>query len=402
MLAQWPQKAPRTTADIQSSAALRSGVRGKPLQFAHKTSDDIYRSGKKLFLVLISTAESGIVVNILPGAPVPVQAHPLKALTVGHFAGTIADVAVEFREVSLAPIRELTVAAPDSAVVGVIGEQGAGKGTLLQLAAGLKTPASGRVSVDDPRRWLGPADSLDLSPARTLLLEHTLAQHDALVRAKAALSLERLRRGGTTILLVSHEEELLRALCDEIWWLRDGALAGKGNPAEVLELYRRDIAQRLRSGGESVSAPICPSLRRGDGRARVLNVETLGRDGRSTMVWSSGEPVSVRVTVRFEQAVDDPVIGIMIRTRIGMEVFGTNTLLENLPLGPCSAGATLRAAFSFDCALCPQEYTLTVASHDRDGIWHDWLEDAIAFLVTDARYTAGVANLRARVTCERL
>jgi len=34
-------------------------------------------------------------------------------------------------------------------------------------------------------------------------------------------------------------------------------------------------------------------------------------------------------------------------------------------------------------------------------VWHDWLEDAVAFSVTDSRYTAGVANLRAVVEVER-
>ena len=39
-----------------------------------------------------------------------------------------------------------------------------------------------------------------------------------------------------------------------------------------------------------------------------------------------------------------------------------------------------------------------MASHDPDGVWHDWLEDAVAFSVTDDRYTAGVANLRAHAS----
>jgi lipopolysaccharide transport system ATP-binding protein len=39
-----------------------------------------------------------------------------------------------------------------------------------------------------------------------------------------------------------------------------------------------------------------------------------------------------------------------------------------------------------------------VASHDPDGVWHDWLEDAVAFSVSDGRYTAGVANLHAQVS----
>jgi lipopolysaccharide transport system ATP-binding protein len=35
-------------------------------------------------------------------------------------------------------------------------------------------------------------------------------------------------------------------------------------------------------------------------------------------------------------------------------------------------------------------------------VWHDWMEDALAFSVADNRYTAGVANLRAEVAAERL
>jgi lipopolysaccharide transport system ATP-binding protein len=89
----------------------------------------------------------------------------------------------------------------------------------------------------------------------------------------------------------------------------------------------------------------------------------------------------------------------MIRTRIGMEVYGTNTELEHVRVGPCAAGDERTFEFRFVCALCPQAYTLTAASHDPDGVWHDWLEDAVAFTVSHNRYTAGVANLRAAVTC---
>ena len=37
-----------------------------------------------------------------------------------------------------------------------------------------------------------------------------------------------------------------------------------------------------------------------------------------------------------------------------------------------------------------------------DGVRHDWLEDAVAFSVTDARYTAGVSNLRANVSVDHV
>lgn len=143
-------------------------------------------------------------------------------------------------------------------------------------------------------------------------------------------------------------------------------------------------------------------MRKGDGRATLECIETLDADGNPTTVWAAEKPAQVRVTVQFHAAVEDPVIGILIRTRIGFEVFGTNTELEKVKVGPCRAGERVAITFTFLCNLCPNEYTLTAASHDPDGIWHDWVEDGVAFAVSDHRYTAGVACLRAEATVVHL
>ena len=310
-------------------------------------------------------------------------------------------MALAFRHVSSGPLRDFDAAAPDGAVIGVIGENGSGKGHLMRLAAGLEKPSAGSVEASGAAKLLGPDDALGLAPAAVLLIDQTFARHDAIVRERAAIALDRMRRAGATVLLVSHEEDLLRRLSDEVWWLREGQLAGRGDPDEILAAYRKHVAERIRVWGQSLIPPLAPRMRWGDGRAKVLRVETIGEDGRPTMVWRSGERAVVKVAVRFREAVADPVIGMMIRTRIGLNVYGTNTELEKLKLGPCAPDETVEITFAFRCDLCPQEYTLTVASHDPDGVWHDWLEDAVAFAVSDNRYTAGVANLRAQVTRTR-
>jgi lipopolysaccharide transport system ATP-binding protein len=307
-------------------------------------------------------------------------------------------MAIEYRGVSFPPLHDLTVSAPDGAVIGVIGEKGAGKNALLQLAAGTAQPEAGEVMVSGKRRYLGPADALQLSPVDLLLMEHSLAQHDALVRARALTGIDRLRSSGTTVLMVSHELDLLRSVCDEVWWLEGGQLVRRGDPREILDLYREHIAEKVRAWGATLSGHLRLSMRRGDGRAEILSLETLDAAGRPTGVWQSGENATIRVGVRYREPVEDPVIGIMIRTRIGLEVYGTNTELEKVKIGSFAAGGGLRAEFQFRCDLCPGEYTLTAASHDADGTAHDWIDDAVAFLVADSRYTAGVANLRAKVS----
>ncbi|MBI4877693.1 MAG: Wzt carbohydrate-binding domain-containing protein [Acidobacteria bacterium] len=295
-------------------------------------------------------------------------------------------MAIEFRQVNFPPLAGFSAAVPDGCVAGVIGASGAGVRELLRAGAVLSTG-----------RYVGPFDDLDLAPAGNLFLDHAFDRVDELARARALVELAALRRAGGAILLASHEQGLLRDLCDEIWWLEEGRLAAKGDPREVLDAYNRRVAQRFREEFAGRGAPMTPSLRRGDGRAELLSLEILGQDGRPAMVLRSGETATVRVRVRFHREVADPVVGILIRSRIGMEVYGTNTELEALKLGPRQAGDSLRVDFRFRCDLCPREYTLTAASHDPNGVWHDWAEDAVAFAVSDSRYTAGVANLRASV-----
>jgi lipopolysaccharide transport system ATP-binding protein len=91
------------------------------------------------------------------------------------------------------------------------------------------------------------------------------------------------------------------------------------------------------------------------------------------------------------------MVGILIRNRIGMDVYGTNTRIEKQNLGSYQPGDELEVDFHFACWLTPQQYTLTVATQSPDGSSHDWLDDVISFEVVDTRVAAGVANLRAEI-----
>ena len=177
-------------------------------------------------------------------------------------------MSIEFRGVEFPPLQDLTVSAPDGAIIGVIGEKGSGKSALLRLAAGVEQPVSGVVIAGDSRRFIRLGDPLNFSESKVLALDAALSCQDAVVKARACVSLERLRPTGCTILFATPDEPLLLQIADEIWWLRDGALAARGDPREVMTKYRAHVADRIAEWSKSLSDPLDVRARHGDRRAR--------------------------------------------------------------------------------------------------------------------------------------
>jgi lipopolysaccharide transport system ATP-binding protein len=308
---------------------------------------------------------------------------------------------IEFRDVEHGPFHGLNVSAPGGVFIGIIGLRGSGQESLLRLAAGLDRPEKGEITGPAERRLIALGEPLDGPPVTVLAVDATSASQDAVAKAQACVALERMRRNGSTILMASYDEPLLMRLADEIWWLKDGRIEAIGDPREILAKFRAYAADVLTAWGKSRPEPLDARWRRGDGRAQIELIETTDSAGQPCLVWRSGEEIAIRIIVRFGEPVDNPVLGIMIRTRVGFEVYGTNTELEGAPIGRREAGDLARVMFRMQCDLCPGDYTVTAASHDPDGTAHDWLDDAVAVTVADSRYTAGVANLRAKASVER-
>ena len=58
----------------------------------------------------------------------------------------------------------------------------------------------------------------------------------------------------------------------------------KGDPRETLTRYRRFVADKVRSCGETIAPRVTPGFRRGDGRAEVISIDTSPSSECSTMI----------------------------------------------------------------------------------------------------------------------
>lgn len=249
-----------------------------------------------------------------------------------------------------------------------------------------------------------------------LIIDEALAVGDAVFQHRCMRRLEEMRESGVTILFVSHDPAAVRALCSRALLLYDGQLEAEGKPADVLNQYQKLIMAREKAyqeipftprrnkqaaGGSDDNKLVDYTFRHGDGSAEIRKVELLNSAGIAVELVESGELLQLKVAVAFHCQVAAPVCGFMIRNRHGIHLYGTNTDLQQTPIGPVVCGDVVEVNFVFKCWLAPDSYSLSVAAHSADAVSYDWVDGALFFRVMSAEHMEGVANLHAQVTVTR-
>jgi lipopolysaccharide transport system ATP-binding protein len=240
-----------------------------------------------------------------------------------------------------------------------------------------------------------------------LIVDEALAVGDAIFANKCVAKFEELKQRGVTVLFVSHDLGLVKRLSTRAIFMLNGEIAAEGEPKDVVNRYvgfvlERENSAATRDADVESGAHLRPSFRHGDGASRITSIDLLNHEGESRRAFISGERLTIRVVARFTQPVSHPVVGLLIRNRMGIDVFGTNTRVEQLHLGDYAAGETLEIDFELECNLSRQEYTLTVATQYADGLSQDWLDDAIQFTVIEPKEIAGLLNLRPAIRWRKM
>ena len=362
-------------------------------------------------------------------------------------------------------LRDVSLTVERGEVLGVIGPNGSGKSTLLQDVSGILEPTRGRVIsqgriaallelgagfnpefsgrenvflngeilgisrrdmervfpdierfaeigtfMDRPVKEystgmyvrLAFSTAIHVDP-EILIVDEALAVGDAIFANRCIKKFVELKERKVTVLFVSHDLGLVKRLSDRAALMIDGRVAAFGNPSEVVNRYVGLVLERQESEQPRGDLPKAgSSFRHGDGASEILEADLINARGESTRNLEPHETISIRVRAIARRDIEDPVVGVLIRNRLGIDVFGTNTRIEGVDLGNISAGQTFEVDFTFDCLLTRQDYTLTVATQHREGYSQDWLDDVISFSVTDARDVAGFANFKTKVDWRRI
>ena len=231
-----------------------------------------------------------------------------------------------------------------------------------------------------------------------LIVDEALAVGDAIFANRCLQKLEELKNRKVTILFVSHDLGLVKRLCHRAILMMKGEIFCEGAPSEVVNRYVALVHDRQATSAEK--SELTGNYRHGDRASTITRIRILTAEGQETTAVQAGEDIVIEVEAKFNRPVSEPMIGMLIRNRLGIEVFGTNTKIEGIELGDFAKDDSVVVRFGFRCFLTRQEYTLTVASQHSTGASQDWLDDALLFTVVDERDTAGVASFRTQIDWE--
>jgi len=256
--------------------------------------------------------------------------------------------------------------------------------------------------------------------ADILVIDEALAVGDARFVQKCMRFLREFKARGT-LLFVSHDTSAVASLCDRVLWLDGGRVKAIGPSKHVCELYLENLLEAAQGASREVDKPRVTSrdgaaaapprdqrldmMQAGGHRTDVEIFEfdpasaSFGRRGAriadvriehpsgERLAWAvGGETVVVAIDVEAIEPLPSPIVGFLVRDRLGQNIFGDNTFLtsHNKPLS-LAAGDIARARFEFDLPLLPPgNYSIAVAvadGHQQEHVQHEWIHDALIFRV---------------------
>lgn len=261
------------------------------------------------------------------------------------------------------------------------------------------------------------AVAINMNP-EILIIDEALAVGDVRFQRKCFRRLDQLKEQGVSILFVTHSTASVIQYCDRAIMLDDGELKMTGKPKAVVQKYLEMmfesdavVQDNVEIDAASYAVDFDPTVdncisqasyntnehRWGDGRAKICHYEVLQNGVPTNGLVQRGANIKIRMSVLFEQAIEDLIYGVTVKTNDGNEIYGTNSRLTGDLSVNQKAGDLVSIEASLKLNLLAGDYfvSLGVAQDhsDKDNIAVDRRYDMIHLHVGDTPDAFGFADL---------
>ena len=328
-------------------------------------------------------------------------------------------------------LKDISFHANSGEILGIIGRNGAGKSTLLKILSGVSDPDSGSLKLEGsirPMLELGVGFNPELTARENvffngllwgytiqelkileneifefaglsgyenqilknfstgmimrlgfslatanrpdiLLIDEALAVGDASFQVKCIEKFKNFIHQGTTIIVVSHDLQLLSAICNKILVIEKGVVEYFGSTTPALQKYIEILGK---NNSENLLS---------ENLLNFYSVILIDQYQKNKNIFLVNEDVTLQVKFCFKVDVERVTIGFQIDDSRGIRVFGINSYLLNSEIQNVKKGEIYLINFSFPLNFREGKYTLGISIHKGENhtlgcyLWKDSILD---------------------------
>lgn len=267
------------------------------------------------------------------------------------------------------------------------------------------------------------AVAININP-EILIVDEALSVGDVFFQNKCYHKFEEFKEQGKTILFVSHDLSSISKYCDRVILLNKGDKVAEGEAGTIIDLYKKVLVDQLdedngvRNADEKselssqkgnsvvwksnyVLNPQCQEY--GDKLVTIEDFAVMDDSDVYTSTLVKGEKFKIKVKIRANQDVEDPIVAFTIRDLRGTDITGTNTMYEKANIGKMKKGEERIITFTQNLDIQGGQYLLSLGctrfEQDDFLVYHRFYNVCSIAIISD-KNTVGFYDMNSKVIVE--
>lgn len=266
-----------------------------------------------------------------------------------------------------------------------------------------------------------------------LIVDEALSVGDVFFQSKCYKKINEIKEKGTTILLVTHDMGSVIKYCDKVVLLNKGDKIAEGSPGEMVDIYKRilanqydaDVVEEEKQEATEPEETLRSEKKQeaeeglwkdrlginaayqeyGDKRIEIVDFGIFDEKKQISNIISKGEDFTIKVKVKINTKVDNPIFAFTIKDKRGTEITGTNSFIEGIDTNQLRENNVYVVSFTQKASLQGGEYLISFGctgyEQDNLSVFHR-LYDMTYLTVLSDKNTVGYYDMQSKVQIEEL
>lgn len=217
-----------------------------------------------------------------------------------------------------------------------------------------------------------------------LIVDEALSVGDIFFQAKCFKKFSEFKEQGKTILFVTHDMSSIMKYCERVIVMNEGEIVEEGLPGPMIDIYKKILVGMYDINNSS--EPLLSKHSRddneiwknklninpgyseyGDKRAEILDFAIFDHNNDLTNVVMKGKFFKIKMRIRFNNDIRDPIFAFSIKDARGTEITGTNTMLESVNIDKVVPERIVEISFTQNNDLQGGDYLISLGCTCYEG-----------------------------------